>query len=118
AKQARCVLIYNQQWTATRRSVRLVDLGEQEFFRNAPNDRESTFCRDLFPKLYEACETESTNWGSRAHRDVSTIWQWGITDDDLIAEMKRHGFTLAFYQNHGRTWELPNFEDHAFLFIK
>lgn len=118
AKQARFFLIFNQQWTATRRSVRLVDLGEQEFFRNTPNSKDDPLCRDLFAKLYEPCESEFDNWGRRAYRDVSTIWQWGITDDDLIAEMKFHGFEPVHYQNHGQAWELPNFEHHAFLFAK
>jgi hypothetical protein len=118
AKQTRLLLIFNQQWTATRRSIRLVELGEQEFFRNTPNTRDDPLCRDLFAKLYEACESEYHNWGARAYKDISTIWQWGITDSDLIAAMSFHGFELVYYQNHGQAWELPNFEHHAFLFAK
>lgn len=118
AKRVQYFLIFNQQWIATRKTVRLIDLGEQEFFRNTPNSKDDPLCRDLFKNLYEPCESEFHNWGHRAHRDISTIWQWGITDEDLVAEMRFHGFNPVFYRNHGKAWELPNFEHHAFIFAR
>lgn len=118
AKQARLFLIYNQQWTASKRSIRLIELGEQEFFRNTPNTKDHPLCKDLFARLYEPCEAEYRDWGPRVYKDIGTIWQWGITDGDLIEAMSFHGFELVYYQSHGRAWELPHFEHHAFLFAR
>ena len=34
-----CFLIYNQQWTGSPHTVRLLELGEDEYFANVPHDR-------------------------------------------------------------------------------
>jgi hypothetical protein len=46
------------------------------------------------------------------------IWQWGITFDDLLAEMRFNGFELDYFKNCGQAWQLPNFELHAYCFVK
>ena len=38
AKNVRVFGIYNQQWTGADTTVRLLDLGEEEYFRNVPVD--------------------------------------------------------------------------------
>ncbi|MEM3672953.1 MAG: hypothetical protein QW468_01820 [Candidatus Bathyarchaeia archaeon] len=57
----------------------------------------------------------------RIWRDIHNVWQWGITDDDLIAKMKSLGFVLYYYKNCG-IYHLfissKKFENHAFMFIK
>ncbi len=52
----------------------------------------------------------------RIYRDIHNIWQWGITDEDLIGKMSALGFKLLFYKNAGKLFNLENFESHAFVF--
>jgi hypothetical protein len=44
---------------------------------------------------------------------VHNIWQWGITDDDLVEKMQSLGFERVHYENCGRFGTLPNTENHA-----
>jgi len=113
SRQARCFLIYNQQWIGPGRRVRLLDLGEDEYFRNAPQ------LRDEGPTL--ACSPTRRS-ASRARRqtvrDVHRIWQWGITDADLLAKMQDLGYRFRFFVNDGRFGSLKSFENHAFVFSR
>ena len=54
--------------------------------------------------------------GGRPWRDVHDIWQWGITDRDLIARMAELGFGLRLFENTGPWRELERFHDGAFVF--
>lgn len=113
ASQTKCFVIYNQQWIGSEHTVRLLDLGEEEYFKNIPHDRTEKPYDDLFQKL----EEEHSNYG-RPWRDIHHIWQWGITDADLIAKVESLGFRLEFMKNCGRFGKLENFENHAFVFTK
>jgi hypothetical protein len=48
----------------------------------------------------------------------SHIWQWGITDNDLIARVNSLGFAMQFYKNCGQFEPLRHVENHAFAFSK
>lgn len=106
-------LIFNQQFTNLRKTVRLLDLGLEEYFRNIPHrlDEEpyKTFFRDLDAIYPEA---------GRPYRDIHAIWQWGIIDSDLISRMDDLGFKMHFYQNCGQFGQLSNVENHAFVFSR
>ena len=78
AKNVRVLGIYNQQWTGSDTTVRLLDLGEKEYFRNVPVDPTNETYKGLFTKL-----DQKHPYADRLWRDVHSIWQWGITDDDL-----------------------------------
>ena len=73
AKNVRSLLIYNQQWTGSENTVRLLDLGEKEYFRNVPHSRHHKNYRNLFEKLDQKHPDHDRPW-----RDVHHIWQWGI----------------------------------------
>lgn len=51
-------------------------------------------------------------------RDNIDVWQWGITDDDLISKMKELDFRLHFFENRGLFPNTKMMENHSFLFIK
>jgi hypothetical protein len=51
-------------------------------------------------------------------RDSHEIWQWGITDDDLIAAMRDLGFGLRFFKSWGRWLRLESFDRQAFVFAR
>lgn len=113
ASKVNCVIIYNQQFIASKNTIRLIDLGEEEYFRNVPHDRTEGVYKVLFEKL-----DENHPQHQRPHRDIHNVWQWGITDNDLIDKMNSLGFTLQYYKNNGRFGNLENFEDHSFVFYK
>ena len=104
--------IYNQQWTGEGSKVRLLDLGEEGYFRNVPHNTHPTY-EGLFDRLDELHPQHNRPW-----RDVHNIWQWGITDDDLRGKLKALGFEETYYRNHGPFGILPNIENHAFVFVK
>lgn len=113
SKRTKYFVIFNQQWTGSPHTVRLVDLGEQEYFRNVPaNSRDLPSYKALFEKMNES----ALPGGDRVWRDVTSVWQWGITDDDLLATMQRLGFKMQYYRNCGRFAALPNCENHGFVF--
>lgn len=113
AEQTRCFVIYNQQWIGPGQQVRLLDLGEDEYFKNVPHDRTEEPYVSLFGKLDEKHPDHDRPW-----RDVHHIWQWGITDVDLHTKMASLGFRMQFMKNCGRFGQLQNFENHAFVFTK
>lgn len=111
AGRAKCFLILNQQFTAAEKTVRLLDLGEDEYFKNVPHTRDEEPYKSVFQSPYEMHRQHK-----RINRDIHNIWQWGITDDDLIAKMDSLGFRMLFYKNAGNFSYLENFESHAFVF--
>ncbi|MCA2305800.1 hypothetical protein JF770_19725 [Mycobacterium intracellulare] len=113
AKNARVLVVYNQQWTGSDGTVRLLDLGEEEYFRNVPHPRYRKPYRNLFEKLDEKHPDHDRAW-----RDVHHIWQWGITDDDLEAAVARLGFDLKYKKECGRFGRLANFTNRAFIFSR
>jgi len=113
AKNVRAFVIYNQQWTGSKNTVRLLDLGEKEYFRNVPHDRDVQEYTDLFAKLDQVHPDRNKRW-----RDVPDIWQWGITDADLESKLAQLGFKLVYKKECGRFGRLPNCENHAFVFSR
>ena len=113
AKQTSAFVIYNQQWTGAGSAVRLLDLGEKEYFRNIPQSPNHKTYRNLFDRLDQIHPQHGRPW-----RDVHNIWQWGITDTGLESKMNELGFNLVYKKNYGPYGRLPNFEDHAFIFSR
>jgi len=111
--QTKCFIIYNQQWIEPGKTIRLLDLGKEEYFKNVPHTPDHPTYKSLFNKMYEINEEHNKIW-----RDVHNVWQWGITDNDLVDTMKELGFEKKFYKNCGRIGNLPNFENHSFVFKK
>jgi len=111
AKNVRVFVIYNQQWTGSDTTVRLLDLGEEEYFRNIPADPKQGPYKNLFKKLDQKHPYADALW-----RDVHSIWQWGITDDDLESTAARLGFKLVYMKWCGRLGE--HFENKAFIFAR
>jgi hypothetical protein len=106
-------IVYNQQFIASDTTVRLPDLGAEKYFGHVPMDRTGTAYRNLFEKPKEIHPQHCRPW-----RDVHNVWQWGITDADLIAAMKGCGFEMRYRKNHGQFSNFKSFENHAFVFLK
>ncbi len=106
-------IIYNQQWIGSPDTVRLLDLGEDEYFNNVPHERDHGPYSDIFTRLDDIHPVHQRPW-----RDIHHIWQWGITDYDLITKLRSIGFRLHFMRNYGPFGPLRNFENHAFIFAR
>lgn len=111
AKNVRLLAIYNRQWIGSDTTVRLLDLGEKEYYRKVPADPKEEPYKNLFKKL-----DEKHPYAGRPWRDVSSIWQWGITDDDLESTAARLGFKLLYKKWCGQLGE--HFENQAFIFAR
>ena len=106
-------VVFNQQWIKSKSTMRLLDLGCEEYFKNVPHDQDHPTYKALFEKMYEIHPDHQRIW-----RDIHNVWQWGITDYDLLETIQSFGFTLQYYKNCGGLDSLDNFEDHAFVFQK
>lgn len=108
-----CFIIYNQQFVASETTVRLPDLGSEKYFEHVRIDRDNLAYKNLFSKPTEVHPQHNRPW-----RDVHNVWQWGITDKDLIDTLKRLGFRMVYRKNHGKFSNFNSFENHAFIFLK
>ena len=113
-------LIFNPQWIDHGPSVRLLDLGREEYFRNVPHEPGDPPYQKLFDSMYETHPEHERIW-----RDVHHVWQWGITTADLLFTMGRLGFELDYFRNHGLDYfrsrgvlGTSRFAEQAFVFRK
>ena len=112
ARVAQRIAIVQPQWNGSE-TVRLLDLGETEYMAAIPQSEAAhgSVYDGLFGRLDEMNEQRGRPW-----RDVHDIWQWGITDRDLIAQMAELGFGLRLFENTGPWRGLERFHDAAFVF--
>jgi hypothetical protein len=111
AERTSYFVVYNPQWIGSGETVRLIDLGKDEYFRNVPHAKDAPLYRMFYEKMFEINPRHNRIW-----RDVHNVWQWGITDRDLTGEMENLGFKMKWFRNCGQFGHLPNFENHAFIF--
>jgi hypothetical protein len=109
APHARCFVIVQPQWNGDS-TVRLLDLGEEEYLRVIPSGGEEIY-GGLFERLDEVNERRGRAW-----RDVHDIWQWGISDDDLVAAAERLGYECVWRRDEGSWRGLDAFHAGAFVF--
>ncbi len=110
AERTRMLVVSNPQLTSADETVRLIELGPERYRKLVPP---ATYPEDLFDRLDEEVPGRGRPW-----RDVHEIWQWGITDEDLVGVAERFGFEVAYSENLGRWRGLAEFEDHAFVFAR
>ncbi|SDA21865.1 hypothetical protein SAMN05216315_11727 [Nitrosospira sp. Nsp18] len=113
APYTKSFVIFNQQWVGSPLSIRLLDMGHEEYFRNVPHDPSHPPYQKLFDSMYEMHSDHNRIW-----RDVHHVWQWGITTADLLFTMDRLGFQLDYFKSYGKLNGLPNFSEQAFVFRK
>lgn len=109
-----CMVIFNPQFTNSENTLRLTDLGNEEYLENTPYDKDHPTYKSFLEKKNEITHYDP----NRTIKDSHVLWQWGIVDKDLYAKMEDLGFSLQFYQNLGNFPNLNNFENHAFIFKK
>lgn len=108
-----CFVVFNQQFTQSVKTVRLLDLGIDEYFRHVPVNRTSPHYKNLIESPEEIHPQHHRPW-----RDIHNVWQWGITNNDLVSTMQNVGFTMMYHKNHGQFSNFKSFENHAFIFCR
>ena len=111
APLTKCFVVYNQQYIASETTVRLLDLGKDQYFENVPHDRDHPTYKALFEKMYEIHPQHNRIW-----RDIHNVWQWGITNRDLCTKLETLGFIEKYQKNCGQHGNLSNFQNHVFVF--
>ncbi len=109
-------VIYNPQFLASKKTIRLLDLGLEAYFANVPWGKKHPLARRLIESINLVHDLHPRY--QRKWKDVHYIWQWGITNRDLIETVEGLGFSLVYHRNYGRFGDLENFENHAFIFQK
>lgn len=105
--------IFNQMFTKSDQTVRLLDLGFDKYFEHVPFEKEHPLSQNLINKTYEINPEHGKIW-----RDVHHVFQWGITVKDLIDTMEKLDFKLIYHKHWGMFSYSNSFDDHAFIFKK
>jgi hypothetical protein len=85
-------VIANPQWERGETTVRLIELGRERYLEAVLPAKVHS---ELFDRLDEWHQGQD-----RLGRDITGVWQWGITDGDLKAKLSELGFSLE------REWSL------------
>lgn len=89
-------------------TIRLIDLGREEYLRMVPEN-------DVHDLLFDRLDEPHRG---RTWRDVHDVWQWGITDSDLIATAEGLGYDLVHHVNEGPWLGNTYFDNVAFVFTR
>jgi hypothetical protein len=109
---ARCIVIFNQQYVQGENSIRLTKLPLEQYLTMTPHYREEV-CRFVYDHANEIHPEFHKPW-----IDIHQIFQWAITDHDLVEVMSRLGYRQVHYRNCGRFSNLSAYENHAFVFLR
>lgn len=107
----KCFVIYNQQITSYKNTIRLTDLNVTAYKELVPARSD-----DVYDFIFSNKDVLNTEY-NKPWKDIHQIWQWGITDEDLRKKLSSLGFKEIYYKNYGNFGELRDFEDHGFIFI-
>ena len=86
AKSTDLFVIYNQMWTASDETIRLFDLGFEEYAANTPYGSGNRYLNDRVKDLISNWDEIDSNSG-RKFQDQHSYWQWGIVLPDLVEVM-------------------------------
>jgi Glycosyltransferase like family len=103
-------VIANPQWERDETSVRLIDLGREAFEQAVPPWRNHL---ELFDRLDDWYADQP-----RRHRDGTHVWQWGISDPDLVRKLDDLGFRLERERTLNPHPETDGFVNKTFVFSR
>jgi len=107
-------LIVNPQFVGSPITVRLLDLGHDAYFENIPHAPDYPIYQKVFANPHEVDAMQH-----KTLKDSFYIWQWGITNADLIHVMARLGFEPILLQRDTLVYgKAKNFVNYGFVFVK
>ncbi|GAB6094265.1 hypothetical protein JCM14469_05170 [Desulfatiferula olefinivorans] len=105
-------LIVNPQFFDSPITVRLLDLSVEDYFSHVPHPKDHPTYKRVFEDPYQNDHRQN-----RPLRDCFYIWQWGITNHDLIDKMHQLGFDLLFLQGDTLQYgKSKKFVNYGFIF--
>jgi hypothetical protein len=110
APATRLFVIVNPQYTGGPETIRLLDLGREEYLRIVPRTESHRSVLERLEEIHPAY--------GRPYRDIHNVWQWGIVTEDLRARMAGLGFREAYFRDNGRWGRLREFRNCAFVFAR
>lgn len=110
-------VIYNQMWTGSEHTLRLFDLGLEEYAANTPYGSGSSYLEGRMAELKARWDDIDPATG-RKHQDQHNFWQWGIVVPDLMRVMWSHGFKAELMKDYGSFHGLKHFENNGFVFSR
>jgi hypothetical protein len=111
APRARAVAVVQPQWIGGDSTVRLISLGREEYLASVPPD-------PIHDALFDRLDEPHPGRGGRPWRDVHDVWQWGITDADLVATMAGLGLEVAAHVDEGPWRGLERFHQVGLAFVR
>jgi hypothetical protein len=87
-KQAKHLIIYNQDWTLDAEPVRFIDRGADWYIKNVPSGGEGPV------KNWFAAHDTFNEATKGKLRDVHYFWQWGIPLKSLTKKLEKIGFHI------------------------
>lgn len=105
APNTKTFLIANPQFISSTRTTRLLDLPRERYLDLIPDHSDRSIYAKTFDNPYQFDESQG-----KPLRDSAYVWQWGITNRDLVDSMDRLGFDLTFSKRgphrYGRAKEM------------
>ena len=92
------LIVFNQNWLKTPRTIRFVDRGVDWYYRNVYVWEDEWNTRERLESWF-ARHGERDEDG-RLERDNHWYWQWGIRPLELIGLLAKNGFELIYMKRH------------------
>ena len=102
------LVVFNQNWLKTPRTVRFVDRGLDWYYRNVYVWEDDWNTRERLESWFARHHERDED--GRLERDNHWYWQWGIRPLELVGLLARNGFELVYMKRHrhafgrGRPW--------------
>ncbi len=96
--RASTLIVYNQNWLKTPRTIRFVDRGVDWYYRNVHVWEDDWNTRERLESWFDRHRERDRN--GRRERDNHWYWQFGIRPLELIRLLARHGFELVYMKRH------------------
>jgi hypothetical protein len=110
ARTADAFVIAGPFWGEGEDSVRLIELGRERYLEAVPHWQPHLTLFDHLDEWNEAQE--------RRYREAPDVWQWGITEPDLVHRLEALGFAM---RQEATLHPLPGangFAQRSFLFAR
>lgn len=92
------LIIFNQNWLKTPRTIRFVDRGLDWYYRNVYVWEDDWNTRARLESWFKRHNERDTD--GRLERDNHWYWQFGIRPLELVGLLARNGFELVYMKRH------------------
>ena len=113
SKKARVLVIYNQMWAQTEKTIRFIERGVEWYKKNVYHTNSQTI-DEWFRTLDETDPATR-----RKRRNLHQFWQFGITTNDLTNHLQKLGYRLDFFKSYGPfVPTYPWIQNEGFIFVR